>query len=185
MTKFSFMVFLTILFLGVISSAQILEGSPFYDIEVESIEGKTYRLSEYQGKVVLVVNTASKCGYTPQYKSLQSLYEQYKEKGLMILGVPCNQFGRQEPGTEVQIKKFCELNYGVTFPLLKKADVKGPNQHPLYQYLLQESSSSKDISWNFEKFLVGRDGQIKYRFSTGTDPLSETVASAIKRALEN
>ncbi|KHE92151.1 MAG: Hydroperoxy fatty acid reductase gpx1 [Candidatus Scalindua brodae] len=185
MIKFSLMFFLTTSFLGVIAFAQNVESSQFYDIEVESIEGKTYTLSEYQGKVVLIVNTASKCGYTPQYKTLQSLYEQYKGKGLVVLGMPCNQFGSQEPGTEAEIKKFCELNYGVTFPLLKKADVRGPNQHPLYQYLLKESSSSKDISWNFEKFLIGRDGKIKNRFSTGTTPLSKAVVSSIKRALKD
>ncbi|WP_203415571.1 glutathione peroxidase [Candidatus Scalindua japonica] len=173
------------LFSGVISFAQNVESSQFYDIEVESIEGKTYQLSEYTGKVVLIVNTASKCGYTSQYKTLQSLYEQYKGKGLVVLGMPCNQFGRQEPGTETEIKKFCELNFGVTFPMLKKADVKGSNQHPLYQYLLRESSSSRDISWNFEKFLVGRDGQIIRRFSTSTKPFSKRVVSAIKKALEN
>lgn len=185
MIKFSLMFFVTMLFLAGISPVKNLEASQFYDIEVESIEGKTYQLSEYQGKVILIVNTASKCGYTPQYKSLQSLYEQYKEKGLVILGMPCNQFGRQEPGTEAEIKKFCELHYGVTFPMLKKADVKGPNQHPLYQYLLKESSSTKDISWNFEKFLIGRDGKIIRHFSTSIKPLSKPVVSAIKKALEN
>ena len=143
------------------------------------------RLSEYQDKVVLIVNTASECGYTPQYKSLQSLYELYTEKGLVVLGVPCNQFGRQEPGTEAEIKNFCELRYGVTFPMLKKADVKGSKQHPLYQYLLEQSSPSKDIAWNFEKFLVGRDGQIKSRFSSEIKPLSKVMVSAIKKELEN
>ncbi|KAA3602317.1 MAG: glutathione peroxidase [Candidatus Scalindua sp. AMX11] len=179
------MFFLTTLFLGDISLAQNSEDSQFYDIEVESIEGEKYHLSEYRGKAVLIVNTASECGYTPQYKSLQSLYEQYKEKGLVVLGVPCNQFGKQEPGTEDQIKKFCELNYDVNFPLLRKADVKGPKQHPLYRYLLEESGSTKEIAWNFEKFLVGRDGQIKKRFVSSIKPLSKVVVSAVKKALEN
>lgn len=185
MSRFCLMFFLTTLFIGGLLSAQKLEGSEFYDIEVESIDGNKYQLSEYRGKVILIVNTASECGYTPQYKSLQSLYESYMGKGLVVLGIPCNQFGRQEPGTEAEIKKFCELRYGVAFPMLKKADVKGPKQHPLYHYLLQEGASSKDIAWNFEKFLVGRDGQIKNRFSSGIKPLSKIVVSAIKKELEN
>ena len=185
MLRFGLMFFFTTLFFGGNSFAQKLEGYEFYDIEVESIEGNKYRLSEYQDKVVLIVNTASECGYTPQYKSLQSLYDLYTEKGLVVLGVPCNQFGRQEPGTEDEIKKFCELRYRVTFPMLKKADVKGSNQHPLYHYLLQESSPSKDIAWNFEKFLVGRDGQIKNRFSSGIKPLSKAMVTAIKKELQN
>ncbi|OPH57479.1 glutathione peroxidase [Paenibacillus ferrarius] len=144
-----------------------------YDIEVETITGETKSLSAYKGKVLVVVNTASACGLTPQYKGLQSLYEQYEDKGLVILGFPCNQFAGQEPGTNEETQSFCELNYQVTFPMFAKVDVKGENAHPLFTYLLNhapEPSRTGDIEWNFVKFLVDANGQVIKQYSARTEP---------------
>jgi glutathione peroxidase len=157
--------------------------TPFYEMQVESIEDKSYSLSEYRGKVVLVVNTASECGFTPQYKGLEAIYEKYKAKGLVVLGVPCNQFGGQEPGTESDIKKFCELRYGVRFPLLKKEDVKGPHQSPLFNFLVSHSPDPGEVKWNFEKFLVGKDGKVMQRFGSKVEPEDKLLISAIEKAL--
>src|SRR5262245_15534484 len=126
----------------------------FYDIPVRSIDGKESTLADYRDRVVLVVNTASECGFTPHYEGLEKLYQTYKDKGFVLLGMPCNQFGHQEPGTNAEIKEFCKRRYGVTFPLLSKADVKGPNQHPLYRFLVEDSGMEGNVGWNFEKFLV-------------------------------
>ena len=144
-----------------------------YGIPVKIIQGETADLSEYEKKVLLIVNTASKCGYTSQYKGLEALYRRYKERGLVVLGFPCNQFMNQEPGTESEIKKFCELNYGVTFPLFSKIDVNGENTHPLYKELKRRAPGAlgtESIKWNFTKFLVGPHGKTVKRFSTATKP---------------
>jgi glutathione peroxidase len=144
-----------------------------YDIEVTTIEGKKKSLAEYKGKVLLIVNTASKCGFTPQYSGLQNLYEKYGEKGLIVLGFPCNQFANQEPGDEAEIQQFCQLNYGVTFPLFAKVDVKGPNAHPLFRYLTKEAPGflgMKSIKWNFTKFLVDRNGRVVKRYAPNVTP---------------
>ncbi len=144
----------------------------FYGFSATSIEGKTVKMSDFKGKVVLVVNTASKCGLTPQYRGLEALYKKYSAKGLVILGFPCNQFGKQEPGTEKEIISFCSENYGVTFPMFAKIDVNGENTHSLYKYLKGELKGKKgaDISWNFEKFLIDREGYPALRFSPRTEP---------------
>jgi glutathione peroxidase len=144
-----------------------------YDFSANTLSGKPASLSDYAGKVVLVVNTASKCGLTPQYKGLEALYQQYKDKGLVILGFPCNQFGEQEPGDATQISEFCEVNYGVTFPLFEKIDVNGANTHPLFNFLKQEKSGifgSKNIKWNFTKFLINRQGKVVKRFAPMVTP---------------
>lgn len=144
-----------------------------YDIEVQTITGETKSLSAYKGKVLLIVNTASACGLTPHYKGLQSLYEQYQEKGLVVLGFPCNQFAGQEPGTNEEIQSFCELNYSVTFPLFDKIDVKGELAHPLYTYLLShtpEPYRTGEIEWNFVKFLVDANGNVVKQYSASTEP---------------
>jgi glutathione peroxidase len=164
-------------------NSQSTEVIDFYKIQVESIEGKSYLLSDYKGKVVLVVNTASACGYTVQYKGLEELYEKYKDKGLVVLGMPCNQFGKQEPGTEKEIKKFCELRFGVKFPLLKKADVNGKDRHPLYRFLLSMSTDKNDIHWNFEKFLVSKEGTVLNRFHSSIKPEDKELISEIEKAL--
>jgi glutathione peroxidase len=143
-----------------------------YDLSVKTIGGKEIQLSEFSGKVLLIVNTASKCGFTPQFAALQSLYDKYSVNGFTILGFPCNQFGEQDPGTDEEIKSFCSLNYGVTFPMFSKVDVNGENAHPLFKLLKARASGfiSKNIKWNFTKFLVDRNEKVVKRFSPLTDP---------------
>ena len=162
------------------------EAESIYDIEMQRLDGSPERLSDYEGKVVLAVNVASKCGNTPQYAGLQSLYEKYGEKGFTILGFPCNQFFNQEPGDAKQIQQFCSLNYGVTFPLFTKLDVKGPKQHPLYALLSEapdDAGKAGNVQWNFEKFLIGRDGRVARRFRPKTQPDDPKVVEAIEELL--
>jgi glutathione peroxidase len=155
-----------------------------YKIPVKDIDHKDTSLGAYQGKVLLVVNVASKCGFTPQYKALEAVYEKYKDKGLVILGFPCNQFGGQEPGSNEEIKLFCTTTYSVTFPLFDKIDVNGVNRSPLYTALAGSGSPFPgDIKWNFTKFLVGRDGTILNRFPSKTTPDSLEMTTAIETAL--
>jgi glutathione peroxidase len=155
-----------------------------HDISVKDIDGKDAKLDAYKGKVLLIVNVASKCGLTPQYESLEALYQKYKDKGLVVLGFPCNQFGGQEPGTNEEIKKFCSSKYSVTFPLFDKIDVNGPKRHPLYVKLAgKDSPFPGDIAWNFGKFLVAPDGKILKRFEPRCTPDSPEVAEAIEAAL--
>ena len=159
-------------------------GGSIHDIAVKDIDGKDTKLDAYKGKVVLIVNVASKCGLTPQYKSLEALYQKYKDKGLVVLGFPCNQFGSQEPGTNEEIKEFCSSKYSVTFPLFDKIDVNGEKRHPLYVALAgKESPFPGDIKWNFGKFLIGQDGKILKRFESRTAPDAAEVTEAIEAAL--
>ena len=155
----------------------------FYDFEAMTIDGDDVKMATYENKVVLVVNVASKCGFTPQYKGLEELYERYGDKGLVILGFPCDQFANQEPGDEEAIKSFCSLNYGVSFPLFGKIKVKGPEAHPIYQYLTKEKGGllGDDVKWNFTKFLVDRQGNVVERFAPQVDPLK--IADKIERLL--
>ena len=144
-----------------------------YDFSAYSIDGHETPLAQYRGKVLVVVNTASKCGYTPQYAGLEALYLQYKDRGLVVLGFPCNQFGAQEPGTEEEIAQFCELNYGVNFPIFAKIDVNGPHTHPLFKFLKSEKSGflgTEAIKWNFTKFLLDREGNVVKRFAPSVAP---------------
>jgi glutathione peroxidase len=155
-----------------------------YDFTVADIHGKKVKLDRYRDKVMLIVNTASKCGFTPQYKGLEALYEKYRGKGLEVLGFPCNQFGAQEPGTEDEIAQFCELNYGVTFPLFAKVDVNGDDAAPVYRYLKAEKPGllgSEGIKWNFTKFLVDRKGQVVKRYAPNDTP--ESLAGDIEKVL--
>ena len=155
-----------------------------HDFTATSIEGSEQPLSEYAGKVLLIVNTASECGFTPQYQELQALRDQYGERGLEVLGFPCNQFGKQEPGSADQIRTFCEVRYGVTFPLYAKVDVNGGNAHPLFVHLKKSAPGllgSKDIKWNFTKFLVDRGGNVLDRYAPATSPKS--IAGDIESAL--
>ncbi len=154
-----------------------------YEFKAETINGKEISLSEYEGKVLLIVNTASKCGFTSQLEGLQKLYDTYNQQGLEILGFPCNQFNSQDPGSNEEIAEFCQLNYGVTFPMFSKVDVKGKNAHPLFSYLTEEAKGllTKQIKWNFTKFLVGKDGQVIDRFAPQTKP--EELEKAIQDAL--
>ncbi len=150
------------------------------DFSAAAIDGHAVDLSTYDGQVVLVVNTASKCGFTPQYQGLQALHDRYADRGFAVLGFPCDQFGHQEPGTEDEIAEFCEVNYGVTFPLFAKVEVKGEDAHPLFAWLTRDPNGG-DVDWNFNKFLVGRDGRLVRRFDTGTEP--ESLAADIEKAL--
>lgn len=155
-----------------------------YDFSAQTLNGKARKMSDFKGKVLLVVNTASKCGFTPQYAGLEDLYKKYKERGLVVLGFPSNQFGEQEPGADSEIAEFCEVNYGVTFPMFSKVDVNGDGAHPLFKYLTSSKKGllgSQAIKWNFTKFLVGRDGTVMERYAPTTKP--EDIASDIEKAL--
>ncbi|WP_165680364.1 glutathione peroxidase [Metapseudomonas otitidis] len=158
--------------------------SAFHDLKLRALDGQELPLAPYKGKVVLVVNVASRCGLTPQYAGLEKLHQQFQDRGFSVLGVPCNQFAAQEPGSEEEIREFCTLNYGVTFPLGSKMDVNGTNRHPLYRLLAGEGAEFPgDITWNFEKFLVGKDGRVLARFSPRTPPEDPALVAAIEKAL--
>ena len=164
--------------------AILLHAGSIYDIPVKDIDGKDTTLAPYKGKVVLIVNVASKCGFTPQYKNLEAVYEKYKDQGFVILGFPCNQFGSQEPGSDAEIKEFCTANYNVTFPMFDKIEVNGPNRHPLYVALAGETSPFPgNITWNFNKFLISKDGKIINRFTSKITPDSPEATTAIEAAL--
>ncbi|HEX9919614.1 MAG TPA: glutathione peroxidase [Pyrinomonadaceae bacterium] len=158
-----------------------------YDFTLKDAKGKDVKLSEFRGRVVMLVNVASKCGYTPQYDGLQKIYERYREQGFTILGFPANNFGAQEPGTDEQIQEFCRINYGVTFPVFSKISVKGDDKHPLYKYLTERETNpdfAGEIKWNFNKFLVARDGRILARFDSADKPEDAKVTQAIESALK-
>src|SRR5258706_1190 len=162
----------------------LLHAGSLYDIAVKDIDGKDTTLRAYQGKVVMIVNVASHCGYTPQYKNLEAVYQKYKGQGFVVLGLPCNQFGGQEPGTNEEIKQFCTSKFNVTFPLYDKIDVNGANRHPLYVALAgKDSPFPGDIKWNFNKFLIGKDGKILHRFDSKVTPDSPELTEAIEAAL--
>jgi glutathione peroxidase len=155
-----------------------------YDIPLKDIDGHSTSLKPYQGKVMLIVNVASKCGFTPQYTALEAIYKKYQDQGFVVLGFPCNQFAHQEPGTDVEIKQFCTSKYDVTFPMFDKIEVNGPNRNPLYVLLAGQSSPFPgDIGWNFTKFLIGRGGKILNRFDSPVKPDSPEVTKAIEAAL--
>jgi len=157
---------------------------PVLDFKMKSLGGKEVDLSKYKGKVVLMVNTASKCGYTPQYEQLQEVFEEYGPKGLEVVGFPCNQFGKQEPGSAADISEFCKQNYGVTFDMFDKIDVNGDNAAPLYKYLTSKAEDSGPVKWNFEKFLIGKDGKILARYRSKVSPDDPKVIKAIEAALK-
>ena len=160
--------------------------APALDFTMKSLSGKPVELSHYQGKVVLMVNTASQCGYTPQYEGLEALYKKYGPQGLAVLGFPANEFGQQEPGSDPEIAEFCRKNYGVTFDMFSKVVVKGEGQCPLYKFLTSKETDPKfagPIKWNFEKFLLSRDGQVVARFESGTEPDDPKVIEAIEAEL--
>lgn len=152
-----------------------------HDITLNTLAGQPQSLSAYKGKVVLAVNVASECGFTPQYEGLQKLYAEYKDRGLVVLGFPCNQFGGQEPGAAAEIQTFCQKNFGVTFPLFEKLDVKGANQAPVYRFL---TAKFGEPAWNFHKYLVGRDGQVIQAFSSKVTPGGAELKAALEAALK-
>ena len=158
----------------------------FYDFEANNIKGETISMKDYEGKTVIVVNTASKCGFTPQYEGLEKLYQQYKDQGLVILGFPCNQFANQEPGSSDEIEEFCEINYGVTFPLFEKINVNGKETHPIFKYLKLQLSGGifgSSIKWNFTKFVIDSQGIPVKRFSPNTKPenMENTINELLKQ----
>lgn len=153
----------------------------FFEMTVNTLDGKPESLAKFKGKVVLAVNVASECGYTPQYEGLQKLYADYKDRGLVVLGFPCNQFGAQEPGTAAQIQSFCSTKFHVSFPMFEKLEVKGPNQAPVYTFL---TAKHGEPAWNFHKYLVGKDGQVLAAYKSGVTPESTELRNAIEAALK-
>jgi len=170
----------------IIMAGSTFAASGIYNFSLPSIDGKPTPLSDFKGKVLLLVNVASHCGYTPQYTGLEAVYEKYKDKGLVVIGFPANNFGAQEPGTDTEIQTFCSTKYSVTFPMYGKVSVKGEDQTPLYQYLTKETPApiAGDIKWNFTKFLIDRDGQVVERFEPAVTPDSSTVTAAIEKLLK-
>jgi glutathione peroxidase len=169
-----------------VMASSLFAASGVYSFTLKSIDGAPTPLADYKGKVVLLVNVASQCGYTPQYSALEAIYEKYKDRGFVILGFPANNFGAQEPGTNEEIKTFCTRKYSVTFPMYAKISVKGADQAPLYAYLTKETPAgiSGEIKWNFTKFLVDRDGKVVQRFESAVTPDSKEVVSAIEKELK-
>jgi glutathione peroxidase len=175
-----------LMLLGMALGAMAFAASSVYEFTLNSIDGAPAPLSSFKGKVVLLVNVASKCGYTPQYAGLENLYETYKDRGFVIVGVPANNFGAQEPGTNEEIKTFCSRTYNVTFPMMSKVSVKGSDKTPLYQYLTDASVNPKtggEIKWNFTKFLIDKKGNIAARFESAVTPDSTDMIKAIEQAL--
>jgi len=157
------------------------------DYKLKDINDKEVDLAQYKGKVVLLVNVASQCGYTTQYKGLQELHDAYKDQGVVVIGIPANEFGGQEPGSNAEIAKFCSTKYSVTFPMMAKVVVKGTGKTPLYEYLTGKDSNpdfAGEVGWNFEKFLIGKSGKVVGRYKSGVEPMSDTVVAAIKKELE-
>jgi glutathione peroxidase len=185
MTKVLIPMMLCLLFVG----ATVVKGGAgknVFDYTLNTIDGQPAPLSAYKGKVVMLVNVASRCGFTPQYTALEAIYEKYKDRGFVIVGIPANNFGAQEPGTDQEIKTFCQSKYNVTFPMMSKISVKGDDKSPLYQYLTDKTANPTtggDIQWNFTKFLIGPDGQIIARFEPKVTPDSPEVTGAIESAL--
>ena len=171
--------------LVILMATSTFAASNLYNFTLPSIDGKPMPLADFKGKVILMVNVASQCGYTPQYTALETVYEKYKDKGFVIVGFPANNFGQQEPGTNQEIKTFCSRKYSVTFPLYAKVSVKGADQTPLYQYLTKEADAAVagEIKWNFTKFLVDRNGKVVQRFEPAVTPDSPQVVSAIEKLL--
>jgi glutathione peroxidase len=175
---------LSTIFLGIAMPAQAEDKGSIYHFTLKSIEGKDILLKKYEGKVLLIVNVASECGYTPQYKDLEALYKKYKSKGFVVLGFPSNNFGKQESGTDAEIRAFCERNYGVTFDMFSKISVKGTDQHPLYKMITSDKNVAGDVKWNFQKYLVDRKGNLKQKFMSDVEPMSKELVAAIEDALK-
>lgn len=155
----------------------------FFDLSTQDMDGKNVALSQFKGKVALVVNTASQCGFTPQYKDLEALYNKYKAQGFVVLGFPSNDFGSQEPGSNAEIKKFCEAKFKVSFPMFSKSKVLGEAKQPVYEYLTKNASPAGEVSWNFEKFLIDRNGNIVGRYLSKVTPMSSELTQAVEKEL--
>jgi glutathione peroxidase len=166
-----------------ITTANTMEKQTIYQFKVEDLSGKTFDFSSLKGKKILVVNTASKCGLTPQYKDLEKIYREYKDKGFVIVGFPANNFGHQEPGTNAEIESFCEMNYGVTFPMMSKISVKGSDMHPIYQFLTQKAKNGvqdSDVEWNFQKYLINENGELEKVILPQVLPTDDAIVNWIK-----
>lgn len=161
-----------------------MSAKTIYDFSMKDIDGKLVPLKKYKGKVLLVVNVASQCGFTPQYKGLEALYREYKSKGLLVLGFPANNFGSQEPGSNTEIKEFCTSKFDVTFPMFSKISVKGEDTAPLYKWLLENADRHDDVEWNFSKFVIGKDGKVVARLKPNVAPGSPELTQAIETALK-
>jgi len=184
MKYFTFIITLFILTMENLQAQNNADNQTIYQFTVEDINGKPFALADLKGKKVMIVNTASKCGLTPQYKELEALYQQYKDRDFIIIGFPANNFLGQEPGSNEQIASFCSINYGVTFPMMSKISVKGKNMHPLYQFLTQKSKNGVEdskVKWNFQKYLIGRDGKLEKVIDPKTLPSSDEVKQWIEK----
>ena len=184
MKYFTFIIILFILTMENLQAQNNADNQTIYQFTVEDINGKPFALADLKGKKVMIVNTASKCGLTPQYKELEALYKQYKDRDFIIIGFPANNFLGQEPGSNEQIASFCSINYGVTFPMMSKISVKGKNMHPLYQFLTQKSKNGVEdskVKWNFQKYLIGRDGKLEKVIDPKTLPSSDEVKQWIEK----
>lgn len=167
----------------VFAGSSLMAADSVHDFKMKSLDGKPVDLADYKGKVLLIVNVASRCGATPQYEQMQAVYEKYQDDGLVVLGFPCNQFGGQEPGTAEEIRQFCTQNYDVTFPMFARIRVNGEDQAELYKYLKSQSKKKDDIGWNFEKFVVGKDGKVVDRFATPVKPDDPDVIATLEKQL--
>ena len=184
MKYFTFIITLFILTMENLQAQNNADNQTIYQFTVEDINGKPFALADLKGKKVMIVNTASKCGLTPQYKELEALYQQYKDRDFIIIGFPANNFLGQEPGSNEQIASFCSINYGVSFPMMSKISVKGKNMHPLYQFLTQKSKTGVEdskVKWNFQKYLIGRDGKLEKVIAPKTLPSSDEVTQWIEK----
>ena len=184
MKYFTFIITLFTLTMENLQAQNNADNQTIYQFTVEDINGNPFALADLKGKKVMIVNTASKCGLTPQYKELEALYERYKDKDFIIIGFPANNFLGQEPGSNEQIASFCSINYGVSFPMMSKISVKGKNMHPLYQFLTQKSKNGVEdskVQWNFQKYLIGRDGKLEKVIAPKTLPLSDKVTQWIEK----
>jgi glutathione peroxidase len=172
---------------GIVLAAGLLSAASIYDYQLNSIDYEKVLLSDFKGRVVMIVNVASRCGYTPQYAGLETLYRRHKDQGFVILGIPANNFGQQEPGTDPEIKQFCKRKYDVTFPMMSKVSIAGNDMIPLYQYLTDKTQNPKtggDIQWNFTKFLIGKDGTILDRFEPSVSPEDPALVAEVEKALK-
>lgn len=182
--KMSLKALFCLLCLTMAAFSAIGSDASFYDIKVKDIDGKERSLGEYKGKALLVVNVASECGFTPQYAGLEALHKKYQAKGFIVLGFPCNDFGGQEPGTEKEIKQFCQKRYQVTFPMFEKVAVVGKEKHALYEFLTGKAATFPgEVSWNFGKFLISKEGKVIKRFDPDTEPEAQEVTEAIEKAI--
>ena len=176
-------IYLIIIMFSFLNISMSNNSKTFYDFKINSINGKELNLSLFKNKTILLVNVASRCGFTKQYNDLQKLYDNFKEKGLVVIGIPSNQFGSQEPGTETEIKNFCETNFNINFPMTSKYDVKGEKAHPIYDWAKKNYGKSSIPKWNFHKILINKDGKIQSTYSSFTNPMSKKILSEIEKIL--